>query len=130
FLALPALVPLLKRRSAARPEVLFGATWCAGTWLMYAAFSNNYGGACCSVRWFVPFLAPAFHVLALHLRENPGDRADFHILSLWGGLLAAIMWWYGPWIQHIVPLLYPLVGAGLLTWLLYRRARLRNEQAA
>ncbi|MBI1914066.1 MAG: hypothetical protein HYS12_04925 [Planctomycetes bacterium] len=127
FLALPAFVFLLRRRSPARPEIAFGAAWCAGTWLMYAAFSNNSGGVCCSVRWFVPFLAPAYHTLALYLQQKPRQRLDFCILSLWGGLLGVSMWWHGPWIQHGVPLLWPLVGAGLLAWLACHYARCQEQ---
>jgi len=37
--------------------------WCLGVWLLYAALSNNYGGLCCSIRWFVPLLAPAVYWL-------------------------------------------------------------------
>jgi hypothetical protein len=130
FLALPAFVFLLRRRSPARPEVAFGAVWCAGTWLMYAAFSNNYGGACCSVRWFVPFLAPAYYALALHLAQHEQHRLDFYVLSLWGGLLGVAMWWHGPWIQHGIPLLWPLVAAGLLGWLACRHSRRAQKKGS
>src|SRR6266542_3152172 len=126
LLALPAFGVLLRRRSPARPEVAFGAVWCSGTWLMYAAFSNNFGGVCCSIRWFVPFLAPAYHALALYLQQKPGERLDFCILSLWGGLLGVSMWWHGPWIQQSVPLLWMLVAAGLLAWFACCQARCRE----
>jgi hypothetical protein len=95
---------------------------------MYAAFSNNYGGACCSVRWFVPFLAPAYYALALHLAQHPQHRLDFYVLSLWGGLLGVAMWWQGPWVQHGIPLLWPLVAAGLLGWLACRHARRAQQK--
>jgi hypothetical protein len=117
LLAVPALVFLLLRRLPERPELAFDAAWCGGTWLLYAIFSNNYGGACCSIRWFVPFLAPGFHALAVYLRERPEHRTDFYVLSLVGEILGAIMWWYGPWMRHMVPLYWPLVGIGLLGWL-------------
>jgi hypothetical protein len=129
FLAMPAFVFLLRRRSPARPEIAFGAAWCAGTWLMYATFSNNSGGVCCSIRWFVPLLAPAYHALTLYLQQRPQQRLDFCILSLWGGLLGLAMWWHGPWIRHGVPLLWPLVGAGLLSWLACRHARLKEQRS-
>src|SRR5262249_16580770 len=68
LLAVPAVPLLLWRDRPAglqcsmglRLEILFAAAWCAGTWLIYAALSNNYAGNCCSVRWFVPLLAPGF----------------------------------------------------------------------
>src|SRR5262249_52425325 len=52
FLALPALVVLCRRRPAEWAEAVGGCVWFAGTWLVYAALSNNYAGECCSVRWF------------------------------------------------------------------------------
>jgi hypothetical protein len=137
LLTLPALGWLLrgtrKAQSVApaalaahRPELVCILGWCAATWLLYAALSNNYGGACCSVRWFVPFLAPAYYLLALYLREHPARRLEFAALSLWGGVLAGLMWRQGPWAEHMVPGLWPLVGAGLASWLAcwYRGRRL------
>ena len=58
LLALPAAVWAL-RRPAARVETVCFGLWGVGVWLVYAALSNNYGGVCCSIRWFVPLLAPA-----------------------------------------------------------------------
>jgi len=104
-------------------ELLFGVAWCCGTWLLYSAFSNNFGGACCSIRWFVPFLAPAYYGLALFLGRFPSYRIDFCILSGWGVMLGAIMWRSGPWILHMVPLFWPVQAAALLSWLGYRLAR-------
>ena len=94
--------------------------WAGGTWLVYALNSNNYSGMCCTIRWFVPLLAPAYFVLAVFLREQPRYRADFLILSFWGILLAGLAWWYGPWIQHMVPLFWPLEAAALLSWIVFR----------
>ena len=45
FLALAAFVVLLGRRCREWPELAFGLCWCGGTWLMYAAFSNNSSSA-------------------------------------------------------------------------------------
>jgi hypothetical protein len=47
FLVLPALVGLLRRRRPESPEVCFAAGWIGGTWLLYAATSNNCSGLCC-----------------------------------------------------------------------------------
>ena len=127
FLALVAFAVLLGRRCREWPELAFGLCWCGGTWLMYATFSNNSGGACCSVRWFVPFLAPGYYVLALLLRDLPQYRGDFAILSLWGSVLAAVMWWHGPWMQRMVPLYWLLVTAGLLSWLAWRIGQRRQR---
>src|SRR5262249_59382331 len=101
-------------------ELLLAAGWCGGTWLLYAAMSNNYSGACCSVRWFLPLLAPAYYVLALFLRQYPGYRVDFYILSAWGVVLAGMMWWHGPWIKQQVPGFWPLQAAALASWFVYR----------
>lgn len=90
--------------------------WCGAGWLAYAALSNNMGGACCSVRWFVPFLAPGFWLLAVLLRDRPECRPAFAALAGWGLVLAGLMWWRGPWTARMVPLLWPVVGLALLTW--------------
>ncbi len=128
FLALPAVAVLLWRRPRELPEILFAACWCGGTWLAYAITSTNYSGQCCSVRWFVPLLAPAYYVLAVLLKYYPERRADFLILSAWGAVLMALAWGYGPWIRHMVPGFWPLQGAGLLCWLIYRLRRTRQPR--
>lgn len=131
FLTLPALGWLMRgARSAERGEqtalraprsaLTFTLGWCAASWLLYAVLSNNYGGACCSVRWFVPFLAPAYFLLAIYLREHPERQGDFFILSLWGAVLAGLMWRQGPWTEHMTPWLWPIVGAALTSWLVGR----------
>jgi hypothetical protein len=128
LLALPGLVILLWRRTAEWPELVFAGLCCGGTWLAYAATSTNYSGVCCSIRWFVPLLAPAYYVLAVLLKHYPGRRADFLILSGWGTVLIGLAWGYGPWIRHMVPGFWPLQGAALLSWLIYRvRAARRLE---
>jgi hypothetical protein len=116
FLSLAALPLLLRRRTLERPEVVFSVVWCAGTWLTYAALSNNYGGACCSVRWFVPFLASGYYVLAVCLLDYPEYRGDFAVLSVWGAVLGAVMWWNGPWIIRMVPWFWQIQAAALLSW--------------
>ncbi len=123
LLALPCLVTGLRRPSPHRPALVLGLGWCVAAWLMYAVLSNNYGGACCSVRWFVPFLAPGYYLLAVALQRCPQYRADFLVLSAWGVVLGALMWWQGPWTLRVTPLLWPVVGAALLSWLAlwYRR---------
>src|SRR5579885_1549289 len=106
LLAGPAFVALvLRRRAPERPELLFAAAWSAITWLLYAATSTNYSGLCCSVRWLVPLLAPGYYVLAVALRRRPHLLGDFLLLNGWGGVLAAVLWWRGPW-QGSQPALY------------------------
>lgn len=116
FLAVAAIVPLLKRRPRELPEILLACCWSGAAWLAYAVTSNNSSGVCCSIRWFVPLLAPAFLVLAIGLRELPAWRPDFLALTGWGMLLSAIMCWYGPWIKHMVPLFWPIQVLALTSW--------------
>jgi hypothetical protein len=121
YLALPALVGMLWRRGAALPELLFTGFWCGGTWLAYAVTSTNSSGLCCSIRWFVPLLAPAYYALAVCLRDHPACRAEFLILSCWGCVLTGLAWWHGPWFGHMVPCYWQIQAAALLTCLGYRR---------
>jgi hypothetical protein len=121
FLVLPALFGLLRRRPAERPELLFAACCCGGVWLIYALTSTNYSGACCSIRWFVPLLAPSYYVLALAMRERPGYWPMFLLLSGWGAVLGAIMWTTGPWLRNMVPFYWPIQAAAGLTLFLYTR---------
>src|SRR5262249_41105562 len=79
----------------------------------------NSSGLCCSIRWFVPLLAPSFFVLALALRDLPATRGVFALLSGWGALLGWLMWAEGPWIKHMVPYFWPLQVAALLSGGLY-----------
>jgi len=120
FLAMAVLPLLLWRRLAERPELLFAACWAGGTWLLYSITSTNHGGLCCSVRWFVPLLAPGYLVLAIGLREYPRYRIDFLLLSAWGVLLAAHAWGRGPWRSVWLALYWPLLAGTLLSWLAYR----------
>jgi hypothetical protein len=117
YLLLPGSLVLLRKRIAQTPEILFALCWCAGTWLAYAATSNNYSGVCCSIRWFVPLLAPAYYVLALFLGQHPAYWRDFLVLTAWGTVLAALMWWRGPWMKHMAPLFWPIQAAALASWI-------------
>jgi hypothetical protein len=115
----------LRRPFPGRAELLALLGWCAAGWGMYAVLSNNMGGQCCSVRWFVPFLAPGWWLLAEVLKRRPELRADLFALSAWGGVLGAVMWRGGPWLDHMVPGMWFVVAAALLTWgaVAYRRSR-------
>jgi hypothetical protein len=115
FLILPALFVLLRRHRERRGEVLWALGCCAGTWLVYAATSNNSSGQCCTIRWFVPLLAPAYFVLALLLRHYPRYRLDLLLLSSWGGLLVVLMR-EGPWRGGMVPLFWPIQATALGSW--------------
>jgi hypothetical protein len=129
FLALPALARRGRRRGLYGPECLIAAVWCGGTWLLYAALSNNFGGTCCSVRWFVPLLAPAFFALALELRREPAMLGELVILTVGGAVLGAVMAWRGPWLWVPAALYWPVQAATLLAWLTWR-LRSRPRQVA
>jgi hypothetical protein len=132
FLALPALAVLVVRRGRPAPEVLYAAAWSGGTFLMYAMLSTNYAGWCCSIRWFVPLLAPAYYGLALFLRSQARYRVDFLVLSIWGGVLAAFLWDGGAWggafnaaVER--PYFWPVQAAALLSWMACWVVRRRSE---
>jgi hypothetical protein len=122
FLLLPSLWYLL-RRAPELPEVLFAYALCGGAWLAYAVSSNNCSGPCLSIRWFVPLLAPAYYLLAVGLTRCPRALPDLLVLGLGGAALAAVGWWHGPWIAHMVPGLWPIQGAALLGLAEYRLRR-------
>jgi hypothetical protein len=99
-----------------RVELFALAGWCVVAWLMYGALSKNHGGACVSVRWFVPFLAPGFWLLAHVLVARPRARREFAALALCGAPLAVSAWLVGPWWMKNVPGYWFVFGAALLGW--------------
>ena len=115
FLVLPAIYFCVRRRLAELPKLLYALCCCSGVWLAYALTSNNYSGACCSVRWFVPLLAPAYYLLAVFVREKPAAVSFVLTLSGWGAVMAAIMWSLGPWWGKMVPFYWQLHGAALMS---------------
>src|SRR5205814_377506 len=87
LLLLPAVGLLCRQRLRERPVLLFAGAWCVATWLLYAATSANASGQCCTIRWFVPLLAPGYFGLAVLLARWPRYRPDFLLLSGWGVVL-------------------------------------------
>lgn len=120
LLAVAAGVLVLKRSGRDRLELLALGAWCVAGWLMYGVLSKNHGGACVSIRWFVPFLAPGFWLLAKLLAERPELRRDFAALGAWGVPLAASSYLVGPWWIAVVPGYWWVFGGSLLTWGLVR----------
>jgi hypothetical protein len=125
FLTVPALIVLLRRHREMRREMLWAAGCFIGTWLLYAATSNNSSGQCCTIRWFVPLLAPAYLMLALLLRHYPRYRLDLLVLSAWGVLLVVLMR-EGPWMGGMVRFFWPIQAAALGSWALCHYLRRRN----
>lgn len=129
LLALVGGVFAWRKLRGSRPEIAFALLWMGGGWLMYAALSNNYGGVCCSIRWFVPFLAPGFYLIALLIRERPTYAWDLAILSAWGALLTALLWERGPWSNRMLFVYWPIQAAALTSWFACRRWRHSVEQS-
>src|SRR5690606_15480421 len=49
---------VLVRPNPDRVELVALAAWCLAVWAVYAVLSDNHGGFCLTVRWFVPLLVP------------------------------------------------------------------------
>ena len=117
LLLLPGAVTLLRRRPAEWPELLAIFAWAAGTWLLYSALSVNFSGDCCSIRWFVPLLAPGYYALMILMRDDGRYRVGFWLLTAAGLPLGVMMWWQGPWLEPETPYFVPAMLAGLVAWL-------------
>ena len=125
LLAIPAAVWEFWRLPSARVVTACLGLWCGGVWLVYAALSNNYGGQCCSIRWFIPLLAPAAYWAALLLRESPLLWPDFAVLGVWGAVLAGYFWFYGPFADYdggsaFASFFWTVQAAGFLSWVVCR----------
>lgn len=102
------------------PLTILCVAWCAGVWLLYAATSRNLSGACCSIRWFVPLIAPLTYLLAQYLKRRPEHERDLFVLGGWGGVMMALAWWQGPFALKMVPGYWFLVAGALAHWSLDR----------
>jgi len=125
LLAPAGLVVLLRSRAAETGQLLFAAGFSLASWLLYSATSTNHAGLCCSVRWFVPLLAPGFYILALTLRERPRCEADVAILTAGSIVMCTVSWWQGPWMGRMAPGFWPILVTTLLAWGGYHLARSR-----
>jgi hypothetical protein len=128
LLAVPAAVWLIRRRVYEAPEIAMAGAWAIGVWLIYAVASNNSGGQCCSIRWFVPLLAPGYLILAVLLRERPRFGIDFFVLSAWGAAMTLVMWQAGPWMPRLVTYWWAFLIGAITTWSLAVRRRLPERQ--
>ncbi|CAN5588713.1 hypothetical protein BH10PLA2_BH10PLA2_14680 [soil metagenome] len=129
FLLFPAAVLLIRECSRFRPLVVFGLVWSTLTWLIYAVNSTNSSGQCCSIRWFLPLLAPLFVVVGLGIQQRPKWRPVFFILSFWGAILASQMYVPGPWMKHMVPGFWQIQAATFLSMLVWHILRGRFQRA-
>jgi len=110
-----------------REEVLFAAFLSAGTWIVYAVGSNNYSGVCCSIRWFVPLLIPAYFALMLGIRARPDLLDPFKVVTRCAVVLVAVLFWAGPWAK-LDPLLFWLIV--LLSLIAFCRSLWRRPPSA
>jgi hypothetical protein len=109
---------LLKERARLSewPEMLFAFAWSGATWLVYAWGSNNYSGACATIRWLVPLLAPGYYVLLVVLHHWPDRERELAALAAGGMVISALMWWYGPWMPRMAPGYWFILAGTLLSW--------------
>jgi hypothetical protein len=129
ILAIPAAVVSLRETKEKRGLVYFSIGLIVGVWLLYAATSNNYSGKCCSIRWFVPLLVPFYYVLIIALKRYPSAQMDLLILAGGSMALGILLWIRNPWVGPMVPGLWYINAAALITWLFYRWCRIWAKPA-
>jgi hypothetical protein len=127
YLAIVGAIVLLRKKVREAALLPFSIALILGTWLLYAATSNNYSGLACSVRWFVPLLAPFYCILIALLKKFPQYETDMLILTAWALPMGALMWLRGPWMKHMVPGYWFFVAAALASWIGWRY---KNRAAA
>ena len=121
WLALPAALWLCWKVDRPRRFALLVAIgWPLLSWLLYSATSNNHSGSCCSIRWFVPLLAPGSLILGMLLKERPRFRADFMWLSAVGAAIASKTYEGGPWGYSTGGEFWPMLALGGAGWLAIR----------
>lgn len=113
-------IPMIRSARRERIVLLVGFAWCISTLILAAASSTNRSGQCLSIRWFLPFLAPAFVVLAVLVRDRCDLRKDFLVASVCGLLIAIPSAHYGLWIRHLIPG-YWFIVVGSITALILTR---------
>lgn len=127
---LPLLIvlPLLPRSMKGRGLVWLCSFWCVGVWLIYAAGSRNYSGACVSVRWYVPLIAPIMYLAMLSLRERTSLLRPLIWLAMCGAIINTIAWWHGPWHGRVIFGYWAWCGMGVIgaMWL-GRNKRITNQ---
>jgi len=130
FFAIPAAVVGLRETVEKRGLIYYSIGLILGIGLLYAATSNNYSGECCSIRWFVPLLVPFYYVLILALKRYPSAVVDLWILSAWSIVLGVLLWGHGPLTPPLLPALWYVNAAALISWLGYRGFRFWTKPAS
>jgi hypothetical protein len=111
-------------RGPDRLELAAMILWSIIVVALYATLSDNYGGYCLSIRWFIPLLVPGFWVLARLLMEQPSLCIDFTVLTVWGLLVSWLSWPSGPWLVEDQPRVNGIAWAAVGTWAGMRMALL------
>ncbi len=128
LLALPGLYLLGRgKRVAEWPFACWLLAGCVGVWLMYAVSSRNLSGLGCSIRWFLPIIAPGYFVLAVLIRERPTLTRDLAILSLGGAIMMGLGWAQTIWWGKMIPGFWFLLAGTLLAWAVCRPLSPRVE---
>jgi hypothetical protein len=100
LLLLAPAMPILfqaRQRLPEWPAVVAAYAFMASTWCTYATLSTNFAGRSVSIRWFIPWLAPACLVIAILLREQRMAWPPFLALTASGCVIAAALFPIGPW---------------------------------
>ena len=117
------MIHALRRPGRDRRALVALAAWSVGTWALYAATSRNLSGACLSVRWFVPLIAPGILAVGVLVRDVPSWRRDLLVLMGGGLVLNLELIVRGPWFGRLPTLLWPTVGLMLMVWSVLLAAR-------
>lgn len=116
LLAVAAGWLVLVRPGPDRIELAALGVWCVAVWAIYSVLSDNAGGACLTIRWFVPLLVPGFWLLARLLTDWRTFRLDFVVLTFWGLVLSWHTWSVGPWTIDPIPHFWDVAWAALWSW--------------
>jgi len=103
-----------------RFELAAMIAWAAIVVALYAVLSDNYGGYCLSIRWFVPLLVPGFWILGRLMSEWPAFHIDLAVLSAWGLVVSALSWPCGPWLVVDAPNVNAMAWGAVGTWIVAR----------
>jgi hypothetical protein len=100
-----------------RLELAAMAAWCVIVVALYAVLSDNYGGYCLSIRWFLPLLVPGFWIIGRLIVEWPTFRIDLVVLTAWGLVVSVLSWPCGPWLVVDAPNLNAIAWGAVGTWI-------------
>jgi hypothetical protein len=105
-----------------RIELTAMIAWSVVVFALYAVLSDNFGGYCLSIRWFIPLIVPGFWVVARLMVECPTLRFDFAVLAAFGLVISWLSWPAGPWLVVEQPDATPIARAAVGTWMAVRAA--------